>query len=205
MNAKDLKTTLDLHAKWLMGENGGKRADLYGADLCDADLRGAYLYGANLCDANLRGADLYGADLRGADLCGADLRDAYLYGADLCGANLSQATGLLSAVDWLGANLETTDEGYICYKTFGSQYEPPGAWGVPKPGKIISEVVNPCRTSSCACGVNVATFAWVKRQDTAKNIWRCLIRWEWAAGIVVPYHTDGKIRCERVECVEVVK
>ncbi|MDY7383450.1 pentapeptide repeat-containing protein [Acinetobacter baumannii] len=47
----------------------------------DADLRGADLYGADLRGANLRGADLYGADLRGANLRGADL-----YGADLRGA-----------------------------------------------------------------------------------------------------------------------
>ena len=71
-------------------------ADLYGAYLCEADLRksdlceanlyGANLRGADLCEANLREADLYEADLRGADLRGADLREANLYGADLRGA-----------------------------------------------------------------------------------------------------------------------
>jgi len=43
----------------------------------DADLGGAYLRGADL-----RGADLEDAYLGGADLRGADLRDAYLGGAD---------------------------------------------------------------------------------------------------------------------------
>ena len=71
-------------------------ANLYGADLRGADLRGANLYGADLRGANLRGANLYGADLRGADLCGtdlygADLRGADLYDADLRGANLQEA------------------------------------------------------------------------------------------------------------------
>ena len=47
-----------------------------GADLRDADLRGAYLSGADLRDADLRGADLSDAYLRGADLFGADLVDA---------------------------------------------------------------------------------------------------------------------------------
>ena len=37
-----------------------------GADLTDADLRGADLYRANLNDADLRGANLYRADLGGA-------------------------------------------------------------------------------------------------------------------------------------------
>ena len=48
-------------------------ADLYGADLSDADLSGANLYGANLRDASLSDADLRGANLRYASLHDADL------------------------------------------------------------------------------------------------------------------------------------
>ena len=51
-------------------------ADLWGADLRDANLRGADLWGADLRDADLRDADLWGANLRDADLRGANLRDA---------------------------------------------------------------------------------------------------------------------------------
>jgi hypothetical protein len=54
------------------------RADLEGAHLINADLRGADLRGADLEGAHLINADLRGADLRGADLEGADL-----YNADL--------------------------------------------------------------------------------------------------------------------------
>ena len=49
-----------------------------GANLRDADLRGANLGGADLRDANLRDANLGGADLRDANLGGADLRGADL-------------------------------------------------------------------------------------------------------------------------------
>ena len=62
---------LQRHAKWLKNEEGGEKADLWGADLRGADLRDADLWGADLWDADLRGADLRGADLRGADLWGA--------------------------------------------------------------------------------------------------------------------------------------
>ena len=88
-----------------------------GANLRDADLRGADLCGANLRDADLRDADLYGADLRGADLrdadlcganlCGAALCGADLYGADLCDANLRDAD--LYGADLRGANLCDAD------------------------------------------------------------------------------------------------
>lgn len=45
MNAENLKDILDKHLKWLRSEDGGKRADLRGANLYGADLRRANLYG----------------------------------------------------------------------------------------------------------------------------------------------------------------
>ncbi|ECO4548797.1 pentapeptide repeat-containing protein, partial [Salmonella enterica] len=67
-------------------------ANLYGADLRDADLCGANLYGADLCGADLCGANLYGADLCGANLRDANLRGANLRDADLRDANLPDLT-----------------------------------------------------------------------------------------------------------------
>jgi len=86
MDNEKLKEILERHRKWLNDEDGGERADLYGANL-----RGANLREANLREANLYGADLYGANLRGANLRGADLYGANLYGADLREANLREA------------------------------------------------------------------------------------------------------------------
>ena len=62
-----------------------------GANLRDANLRGAYLRDANLGDANLEGAYLEGANLRGAYLRDANLEGAYLRGAYLRDANLEGA------------------------------------------------------------------------------------------------------------------
>lgn len=58
MDSKKLKDILNQHKMWLTGEEGGKCADLCGANLRGADLYGANLRGANLCDANLYGANL---------------------------------------------------------------------------------------------------------------------------------------------------
>ena len=103
MTPEQLKEILEAHAKWVRGD-GGKRADLRGANLGGAYLRGAYLRDADLRDADLRGANLRDADLGGADLGGADLRDADLGGANLGGAYLRDA-------DLGGANLGGADLG----------------------------------------------------------------------------------------------
>ena len=107
MSPEQLKEILDNHKMWFVGKEGGKRANLRGADLRFADLRGANLSDADLncailIDANLEGADLRGANLEGADLRGANLRGANLRGADLRGADLRFA-------DLRGANLEGAD------------------------------------------------------------------------------------------------
>ena len=226
MTKDKLNEILRAHKLWLNDEAGGVRANLRGANLRDADLRCADLRGANLRDADLRGAnlsganlrdaDLRGADLRGADLSGAnlrcadlscaDLRDADLSGADLRGANLSGAKGLLSSVNYMEAHFERTPDGYIAYKIFGGEYTTPESWKIEK-GSVITENVNFNSTNACGCGINVAPLEWVKENYGHKNrdIWKVLIRWEWLCGVCVPYNTDGKIRCERVELVEVVK
>jgi uncharacterized protein YjbI with pentapeptide repeats len=108
----ELQKILELHKKFISGEEGGESADLRNANLEGAylegtHLEGAYLYDADLRNANLEGAYLYDADLRnanleGAYLTGARLRDAQLEGAHLTGAYLGHA-------DLAGTNLENAD------------------------------------------------------------------------------------------------
>jgi uncharacterized protein YjbI with pentapeptide repeats len=59
---------------WIMGEEGGSRANLFWANLSGANLSGANLSGADLSRANLFWANLFWADLSGANLFWADLR-----------------------------------------------------------------------------------------------------------------------------------
>jgi hypothetical protein len=152
--------------------------------------------------ADLRGANLIGANLSGADLRGADLRGADLIGANLIGANLSGAKGLPNSIDFF-EQFEKTPYGVICYKSFNFNYQPNKDWKT-QPGAIIEENVNYHRTQDCGCGVNVATLEWVKENANNGDIWKCLIKWEWMSGVVVPYATDGKFRAERVQLIEII-
>ena len=186
MDQSELDNVVASHVKYIRGE-GGQRANLSGADLSGADLSGA----------NLSGADLSGANLREADLRGANLS-----WADLSGANLSRAKGLLVAADWLREHLEMDDLGVLVYKRVGrTQYSQPESWVI-EPGSVIEEVVNPCRVNDCACGVNFGTRAWCDENYTTADLWLCRIRWIDLADVVVPYNTDGKARCGRLELVE---
>ena len=180
-------------------------ADLTGTDLTGANLTSVDLTGADLRNANLTRANLRNANLKGANLQSANLHDANMRGANLTGANLSGAKELPSAINYMEANFERTSDGYIAYKFFGAENYVPESWKIEK-GSIITENVNFNRTDECGCGINVAPLEWVKTnycQMRNRDLWKVLIRWEWLCGVCVPYNTDGKIRCERVELVDV--
>ena len=192
MTAEKLAEILENHKKWLNGE-GGERADLSGSDLSYSNLSGSDLSGSNLSGSDLRYSNLSGSNLSGSDLSVSNLS----------GSDLSQAKGLLDTVNFMEAHFERTDRGYIAYKTFGGNYEPPAEWKI-EPESVIEETVNFDRCTSCGSGINVAPLEWVKRNYPKKKIWKCLIEWPWLVGVCVPYNTDGKIRASRVRLLEVV-
>ena len=206
MTKERLAEILEKHKLWLEDSSKGEKADLSEADLSRADLRRANLSWADLSWADLSGANLSGANLSRADLSGADLSEANLSEADLRMADLSGAKELLPAVNFMEAHFERTTDGYIAYKMFSCERKAPKSWKI-EPGSVVTENVNFNRTNECGCGINVAPLEWVRREYGHKklDIWKVLIRWEWLCGVCVPYNTDGKIRCEKVELLEVVK
>ena len=193
MKPDELQGILDSHREWLTTE-GGVKANLSGADLSRADLSWANLSGADLSWANLSWADLSWANLSRADLSRANLSRA----------NLSGATGLLQPFGWLRDTFETTAQGFVVYRAQRGQFSNPDGW-VFEPGAILTEVCHSDRALDCACGVAFATLDWVREKHPRDIIWRCLIPWQRSCGIVVPYNTDGKARCDYLELVEVVE
>ena len=178
------------------------RADLTRANLSRADLTRANLRGANLSRADLYRADLYIADLYEADLSEANLSGAKLNRAHLSKANLSQSKGLLSASAFL-ASFERDEHGVLVYRAPQGSYPHPSHWRF-EPGAVLEETPNPDRCTACGCGVAFATRDWVQREYMASPIWLCRIRWEWLADVVVPFGTDGKARCAKLELLRVV-
>ena len=209
MNQKEIEKILENHKKWLSGEEGFERTNLCDADLRFANLWGASLHGANLCGANLCGADLRGANLRGANLCDADLCDADLCGAslhdaDLRGANLSNTKGIPNTKEFL-KKFDFDKDGVLVYKAIGNtEYSAPSYWKI-KAGAFLEEVVNPDRCTLCGCGVNFATRDWIdKNYPQHTHVWLCRIHWLDLADVIVPFGTDGKARCARLELVKEV-
>lgn len=70
---------------------------------------------------------------------------------------------------------------------------------------MVQEVPDHTRTNLCGCGINVAPLDFVRARYPGRDVWKVLIRWEWLPGVCVPYNTDGQIRCEQVELIEIVE
>jgi len=141
-----------------------------------------------------------------ANLRWANLREADLSWADLREADLSGTKGLPTAKEFL-AQFKHTKKGMIVYKAIGETYRPsPVYWKIAE-GEFLEEVVNRVPTDNCGCGVNFATLDWIKKEFENKeiDIWECLILWEDMADVVVPYNTDGKARCARLQLVRKVQ
>jgi len=173
-------------------------ADLRGADLCganlrDADLRGADLCGADLRDADLRGADLCGANLRGADLCDADLRGANLRDADLRGAKgatiertsplalLRHQPGTIRAFKVLDTGGQGHIQGGLTYAR-DVQAEVPDA--------------DTSEHELCGAGIHLATLDWCLREWRPSLI---IAAFDFTASDIaaIPLGTDGKFRVSR--------
>lgn len=122
--------------------------------------------------------------------------------ANLLNANLSGTKGLKSERELLEKHFKYSEEGLICYKIFNLYYKPRVDWIIEE-YSYITEVVNSIRTNECGSGVNVGSLDWIKKtKENKEQIWECLIEWKDLSSICVPYHTNGKIRANRVKLIK---
>ena len=105
---------------------------------------------------------------------------------------------------YLNVHFKKETRGYIVYKTFNSQYSAPKEWIIEKNSEIIENDLDRNCEKSCGRGINVATKKWVKKNYGNDQIWKCLLKFEDFDDIVVPYGTDGKIRCRKLTILEKV-
>lgn len=109
MEKQELDEIIERHQHYINHDVDGwedMKANLYGENLCCADLQGVNLQEADLRWANLGCANLIGANIKYADLQDAHLFNANLEGANLYGANLCNAH--MRAANLKGANLENS-------------------------------------------------------------------------------------------------
>ena len=106
INDEELRKILNLHEKWLRGEENGIRADLSWTDLKDMDLSYANLTAANLDYTILENSDLSYSFLSRANLSCANLKNANLSYTNLDHANFLNAC--LTDVNLKGAYLNNT-------------------------------------------------------------------------------------------------
>ena len=125
---------------------------------------------------------------------------------NILGVNLSQSKGLLNPLSFMYENFATNEDGFIVFKAFGETfYKMPAIWEI-KEGLFLNEEVNYNRTEECGCGVNFATRDWIEKNfsNSFKHItvWECLLHFRDLALLCVPYKTDGKARCGRLQLIK---
>jgi hypothetical protein len=196
MEQKELQEILSKHLKWIQG-NGGKYANLYGADLRNANLYGADLRNADLRNADLCNANLYDADLRGADLRNADLRSANLTKTILENINWLSYIGIVpDAKGYAYAYKMSQKDSNSCqYPTDEINYDTQETFTAELDRDVFAH---------CSSGINLATFAWcLNNKEDNYRLFLMKFRVD-KDNVCVPVATDGKFRvakCTKVgEC-----
>ena len=217
---------VDIHEGLLLYDS-----DFHGSNFGDSSCKSVEFHRSNFTDVNAWKCDFNNADFSGCDLTRAYFNECDLRGANFSGAKListrfikcklddaafdearanrpvfNGSTGMFDPIEFMANHFERTEEGYIAYKIFDGMYKMPEDWDI-NPGSVIAENANLNPFDNCGCGINVAPLEWVrafrlKNDAFDQPIWRCLIRWEWLPGVVVPFGTNGKIRCNRVEILD---
>lgn len=102
--------------------------------------------------------------------------------------------------------------GWVGFKIFNSNYVAPEHWVIEAGSTLVEPKLNTWAGTDCGAGINVAqSVNWIQDSIATENydqlgndqadVWRVFIPDE--ATIVVPVETDGKIRCDCIELIEI--
>jgi hypothetical protein len=62
------------------------------------------------------------------------------------------------------------------------------------------------RSYPCGFGVNFGTLDWIKKNTKCSgDIWECRLYFDDLEKTVVPYNTDGKARCSRLQLIKIIR
>jgi len=222
----ELKEMLRLHLMWLKSEEGGKRIDISGANLIEANLveanlSGARLEGANLIEANLyrarlietnlyranlSGARLIEANLSGVNLYRANLVEANLSGARLEGANLYQANLYRARLE--GANLIKpigVEIGNYYWKRINEDFESNGYYFTVGVNNLSDgETFADDERVLCSYpGFHFASRSWCQR-EYGERLYEVKIQIPKGAKINEPWATNGKASASKIKIVQVI-
>lgn len=181
-------------------------SQFFKSHLLNSSFDGSSLERSQLRDCTIENTSFFRARLRDLDMLnctfrGFDSRTLEL--ADINKVNFSGSTGLPDPIEWMDENFGEPDKyGYIVYKSFSNSTpcseERNKKWK-PEPGLIITEQVNPNRTTCCGSGVSFGTRNWCIARYGSKHLWVCRLHYKDLLNVVVPFETDGKARCGRLE------
>lgn len=188
-----------------------RKTDLNRVNFRSANLKGVDLSDSFIFNCNFQKADLTGANLSKSQIVNCNFNHSNCTGVDFTSIrteNLNLFSTILndsklqSASDYM-RQFERVAQGYIVYKVMDVNYKPNPNWKI-EPWSFITETVNPDRTDPCACGINFGTLQHCLFYGRTE-IWKCLIHWEDAADIVIPYDSLESGRCGRLQLLELVK
>lgn len=120
---------------------------------------------------------------------------------------------IIGNATYLVEHFQRIENGWIAYKIFNSVYTAPEHWNIAA-GSIISESrLNREAWNDCAPGINVAkNMEWIanfisvtssdENGSTEALVWKVFI--PDTSIIVIPDHTDGKIRTNQIQLLETV-
>lgn len=191
------------------------RAVLKDATFLDSQIRDSTLKftGTNLA---LKDTNFTNCHIRCDSLAIAKLENVKLHrcAGIIEAANLSQnyvsyqgCKSLETSYDFMKKNFHYLDDGWIVFKCFENAdkiYPNPESWKI-KQGSVITEVCDQDRGNTCSYGISVGNFQFMDRYYPRSKFNACFIPASHGCGIVVPQHSNGKIRTDYLEILNEVK